>query len=561
MADLSPISGTLGLRRAKHLLRRLTFGYDIATVNTFAGYNINTALEQLDLAPTNAVTFPPLLDWVTNYPSGEDVNDGAFLSLVKSWWLWRMYSDNTALEKLVFFLHTIITTKQEKVNNSRFLFYQNAMLRRYIVNELTGSTDPLSTYKELIYYMCIENSMLRFLDGTLNDVGRPNENFARELFELFTLGKRITNIPDDYGTFTENDIVEAAKVLTGWQTDGDFLTDSDVLLDGANFLKIGKLRTNDNGTLASRHDASTKNVFGRTIAPTEVINGRATVESATEELSTLIDYIFDKREAAEYIVTRLYRFFVYHTITPEIENDVIQPLATDFIDGGFRLLPVLRRLLMSRHFFNDENAEPSGDVDDDNYAVLFKSPIEMTFNVMQFFGNTIDEATAYDVMPALTRLMEPMNFIFMEPFDVAGYEPYHQSPNFQRNWITTNTLANRYEFVRTYLNGEIEMLAPPDLLSFVKDNPEFNSVATTDIDAFVERIVRYLFTLSTRDTELTPERLNFFKSELLREGLNAAPLTPEQFWAFQYNNETPDAPRMLQALFNAVLQTPEFQLG
>lgn len=145
-------------------------------------------------------------------------------------------------EKTFFFLHTVLTTIQSKVNNSRSLYFQNQFFRKFAFDKTLG---PLYNFKELTKKISVDNAMLRLLDGNLNVKGSVNENYGRELLELYSIGRGLegtlppATVPGDYFNFKEQDVRAAAQVLSGWVLDTTFATtDITVDLDLAGTIKL-----------------------------------------------------------------------------------------------------------------------------------------------------------------------------------------------------------------------------------------------------------------------------------------------------------------------------------
>jgi len=603
MPALDPIVGNLGENRAKHLLRRLTYGYNKADVNAFASMNINTALNNLlsFTIPANPRSYTGE-DW-TNPANPPAPNEEDFRQeeALRTWWIGRMYEDNTALEKLTFFLHTIITTKRGVVGNSRFLYYQNQLFRRYLINDFTNTNPNFNRYNQFILKASLENSMLVFLDGRINERGRPNENFARELLELFTIGKGETRGIGDYTNYTENDIKEAAKVLTGWKTDPFFSRDPNFIsanIDPDTGLPTGLVRVNNDG-IAFLHDNTTKQVLGATIAPNPALlspTGQPTPTSAEDEVRQLIAAIFNKRDtdnialAAKYFVRRLYRFFVHWDITPQIEASIIVPLALQMQSEGFRIANVMRRLFASEHFFEFGVTSNNGQFDD-KFGAMIKSPLDLTLGLMRYFRTLLNipshdsnYSAFYEKMGLMTRTLNEMGLDFLEPYDVAGYEPYHQAPNYNRNWITANSLANRYKFVKDLLDGNLGFTfdvytdwARNQTLSEITDamataattiavgTPPTNIRLAKDL---ARHIAREFLPLFIENSELTEKRMNFFAFYHIRDIAGFNPNDPDSrftAWLLGWGNPNPaivesNARGPLKALLSSILQSPEYQL-
>ena len=267
------VNTPLGRKNAAHLLRRTTFGPSKADIDAFSSYNVNQALailleEKLPVAPPlDLVTGQ---SWVNPKPTEGNSTSSELMDMSLAWWFSLMNtSGNSAIDRIAWFYHTHFTTISSRINRGTAIYYQIKLFRHY----------ALGNFKELCKKICYDNAMLVHLDGRLNDVGRPNENFAREFFELYTIGKGDQVGPDDYTTFTEQDVIESSKVLSGYNVDWDY---GNIDLDTG--VAMGVIR--GSGNLASNHDASSKTFSahfqGTVIQPNELIDGKATKVAALD---------------------------------------------------------------------------------------------------------------------------------------------------------------------------------------------------------------------------------------------------------------------------------------
>ena len=546
MASLNPYGGALGRRQVTHLLKRATFGPTKSQIDQYTGSTAAQILTQLFAQepepgpPDDPLTGQP---WVNPKPTDLNSENGDLITFFRGWWLELMYKEGISIrERMTYFLHTHFTTAYTVVEDSTALYYQNALFRRYA----TGN------FKEVSKKICIDNAMLIYLDGRLNEVGRPNENFAREYFELYTVGKGPQIGPEDYTTFTEQDVQEAAKVLSGYINDKEYLE-----TDPETGLVTGILRVNDND-LANRHDASIKtfsNAFGGTvIQPNQVIDNMATKEAALDELDQLVDMVFNQEETAKHICRKLYRYFVYYDITEEIEQDIITPLAETFRNNDYEFQPVLEQLLSSQHFFDVDN----GIADDDNRGAIIKSPVDLVMGSLRFFEIDIPDssvalAEAFDVAyRSLLRNINGQGMSFYDPPEVAGYPAYHQTPEFNRNWISNNGLARRYQFSDVLMQNVDNQGFQLDIVAYV-DNPQHIS-NPTDPQVLVQELVDDLF-----PEIITQERFDYFKDDILLDNLSAIN------WAGEWNNyknfgDDTNVRIQLESLIRALMQSPEYQL-
>ncbi len=550
MASLTTITGLLGEKNAAHLLRRASFMPNRSEIELFGGLNVSEALDALLIAlpaPDPPLDVKTGLPWLPKPDTEINSGDDKLFSYFQSWFLELMRTSGTNLrEKMVFFHHSHLPVDYNLLQSATAVYYQNALYRHY----------ALGNFKELFTKVCIDNAMLVYIDNTLNDVNSPNENFAREMLELYTIGKGEQIGPEDYTNYTESDIKQAARVLTGFVHNYDFNT-----IDADTSLPRGKATINGLGQ-AIRHDAGVKNFtvkFQNTVIqpkPALMIDTYATENGALDELQQMMDMIFAQTETAKFICRKLYRFFVYYEITTEIEQDIIIPLANTFRDNNYEIMPVLRQLLSSEHFYDLDN----GLTADNNIGALIKSPVDLTIGTLRFFNINMptDIAQLYDLAypRGILKDLELQGMSFFTPIDVAGYPPYHQEPAYNRNWITPNYLARRYQFGFQILNGieddSANILYKLDIVAYV-DNVN-NISDPSNPRTLVTELTIYLFT-----TEIPVERYNYFLNDILLENLMESHWT-EEWDAYKGTGDDTGVRGQLQKLLTAMLQSPEYQL-
>jgi uncharacterized protein (DUF1800 family) len=575
---LTPYTGTLTQKTAAHLLRRATFGPNKQDIDTFTGLTASQAISNLFQA--TAEPKPPVLpdgtSWLTQ-PPGAAEDDMLQQKYLRCWWLGVTLNTGIAddqrmafstREKITFYLHTHFTTIQDTVGSSRALYFQNILLRKFAFD---ANASAKTTIKELTKKICIDNAMLVLLDGRLNVKGNPNENFARELLELFTIGKGLngkipdTGTPGDYYYFTEQDVQAAAKALSGYDFDATFTTQ-----DADTQIPCGKIKAGSD-KLPTQHDNTSKQFSNRmgnsavTPDPSLLNNGKATTESMVDELNQLINIIYDQPETAKNICRKLYRFYVYHNITADIDATIITEMVNTLKAANYKIEPVIRELLGSQHFFDSADST----VNNDNFGAIIKSPLDLTCGTLQFFEYQLpdystDTAAFYAKAETLLGRLNDQGMNFLNPYDVAGYEAYYQFPIFNRNWINSNSLPQRYKFIYDTITTDNATPASVniDMLAYIKLRFAGNA---TDPDLLVRQVASYLLPLFTETTEITTERLNWFKAQFLKLG-ETLPQGPVVFWQFSWNNadtnptSKTDARGMLQDMANAMLQSPEFQL-
>ncbi len=428
---LPQYTGTFGNAELIHLLRRTMFGVKKANLTQFANQTLTQVVNTLLTAPANPPE-PPLVDHTTdpdnpvgttwvNGPLNSNLT-GARNSSIRGWWFGLMLNQTTTVqEKMVLFLHNHTpTTIGGAVGQPIYAYRYNALLRQF----------ALGNYKSFIRALTLDPAMLYYLDGRTNFNTAPNENYARELQELFTIGK------DLLPSFTETDVQQAAKCLTGWRVNDTTLQ---TYFDSA------------------KHDTSNKtfSVF----YDNAVITGQSGPGAGDIELDALLNMIFAHPEVARFVVRKIYRFFVYYDIDADIETNVIVPLADTFRNSNYELKPVLEELLKSQHFF--DQIESTG--------CHINNPVDFCVGMGRIFGlvgtaslsDTVNLYNNYRVFRtyANQQTMDP-GF----PPNVSGWPAYSQGPNFHELWINAETLRRRKDFVDRLVIGTSGMKA--DLLGY-----------------------------------------------------------------------------------------------
>ena len=588
---LPSFGGQLGYKRAAHLLHRATYGPTKLQIDSCATLTASQAIALLFQQPLPDPVLPldpeTGAEWVLAGVTDANSGDPDLQEFFKGWFMGQMLGlgvppgNNLAYatrEKIVFFLHTVLTAIQSKIDNSRSLYFQNQLFRKFAFDK----TLPVDyNIKELTKKVSVDNAMLRLLDGNLNVSGSVNENYGRELLELFSIGRGLEGTlppatePGDYFNFTEQDVRAAAQVLSGWELDTTFSSyDETVDLYSAGTQKLPRGKVRGSVTNASAHDNTIKQFSDRfgnaTIQPDPLLlNGtNPTEESAEDEISQLIELIYAQPETARNFCRRVYRYFVYHEITQTTDDTIIAEMANTFVASGYKLQPVLEDLFQSQHFY-----DAAAGVNDDNFGGIIKSPLDLMMGTMRMFNVQLPDPTGnaaayYEQTGDLIRTLESMGMHFYEPFDVAGYDAYHQYPIYHRSWISTNYLVSRYAFIRDLVSdSQMGGMMKIDPVAFVQTN--FSNAISSNARSLIIELAKYLLPLSdnlTFDTAaddnagLTAERLNYFLTAFLKSPQIDA--DPEGAWAFRWNNpvDTEVVRRQLENLFNAMLQSPEYQL-
>lgn len=416
-SGLNPYTGSWTINEVQHLLKRTMFGSTKADINYFMGRTMNQAVDEL-LNPAAPMPAPPVNEysstdpnvplgstWV-NDPTSDGTLNSARRNSFKKWWAGVMLNqDRSVREKLTLFWADHFSTETTTIGSSHYIYHHHALLR----------ANALGNFKQLVKDVTIDAGMLRYLNGYLNTKTAPDENYARELQELFTLGK------GPAVQYTEDDVKKAAKVLTGWRINN---TTFSVYFD------------------ATRHDTTSKQFSS--FYNNAVIAGQSGANGALET-DELLNMIFQKEEVSKYICRCIYRWFVYYKIDAGAEANVIEPLAVLFRGSNYDIKPVLSTLLKSEHFF-----------DVLNQGCFIKSPVDQVVSAMREFRVVFPAATlttdVYGMWNYIRNWFSSMNQDIGDPPDVSGWPAYYQEPQFHELWINSDTLPKRNQFTDTMIN-------------------------------------------------------------------------------------------------------------
>lgn len=530
-AGLEPYAGPWGSAQVFHLLRRTTFGPSLASVALFKTLSASMAVEMLLATPTNEASLPLNVDSRDVVPVGEswvyaiyqDPAAGSFnpvsvrTSSLKSWWMDLIVRQQPSLrERMVLFWHNHFATETDVVSDPRFFYRYLALIR----------ANAFGNWMDMTRQLSVDGAMLRYLNGNTNTKTSPNENYGRELQELFTIGKGAEVAPGDYTTYTEADVKAAARVLTGWQEDSTVLT-----VAGSTPWKF----------TASRHDTTDKQFSGR--YGNRIITGGTDGQA---ELNALLDMIFAQPETARFLCRKLYRYFVYYVIDEWTETNIIEPLAVQLRANNYSVGPVLATLLKSAHFF-----------DPINMGCMIKSPVELVAGVVRMFGVGLsaDTVTLYKMHSYLFGQTSTMQQDIGNPPNVAGWPAYYQTPQFYELWINSDTLPKRTAFTTTmaktgYTTGGIKLVIDVLLFTGGFANP-------ADPNALIDEASEILFAVP-----LTPSQKAFLKQTLI-------PGLPDYEWSVEWATYVADPANSakytpvrtkLQTLYSFMMSMPEFQL-
>lgn len=540
MPDISAYNSLLGERLAAHLLRRATFGPTKAQIQDAASKTAAQVLSQLlSFSPFSTQPIDPLTNatWINTIPTPATNSDDVELRMyVVAWWLDNIRVDNTLRTKMMLFLHQNWMVDDEAFSSHNIYDYLK-LLEFYC----------LGSYKTLARKMCRDNRMLIYLNGYQNTGNSPNENYAREFFELFTIGKGPQIGPGNYTNYTENDIKEAAKLLSGYVYDlNNSMVDPET---GIRYCRI----------VPSRHSTATK-VFSSAFQNTS-ITGSNTEAGILNELDQFVTMVFNQQETAKNICRKLYRYFLCRDITPAVETDIIGPMATTLQTNNYNLSSALSQLLQSRHFFDMDDVAST----DNKIGALVKSPLDLIMHAVRFFGISpfnLSGNTPYTIWDSFYRTGLRENFLrnsdmyLFSTSTVAGFPAYYSSPKWDRHWFDSSSITQRYYLGRCLLeNKRLPYSNSPfgvqiDIVQWVRNNIS----NPADGNAIVDELVNYL--LPERPDAA---RRTYYLNQTLLGTLSLIN------WNNEWNNyintgvTTVVKPR-LELFFRTVLYSQEYQL-
>jgi Protein of unknown function (DUF1800) len=301
---------------------------------------------------------------------------------LRSWWLYCMlHSGHPLREKLTLFWHNHFATSIIKVQNAALMFRQNCLLRGH----------ALGKFGTLLQDISRDGAMLVWLDSNRNVKGKPNENYARELMELFSLG---------VGNYTEKDIREAARAFTGWHIDGEtFRFD------------------------ARFHDNDPKTVLGQTGA---------------WDGSDVVRIVLRQPAAARFLIRKLYHFLISEKAEPPAA--LLEPLCESFRKSDYDVAGLVKTMLEARHFYSGHA-----------FRQRVKGPVEYLLGAVRMVYHSYGEGDA-DYRPLPTQVLvgrlNAMGQQLFAPPNVKGWQG-------GISWLNTSTVLERANFAAALALGTL----------------------------------------------------------------------------------------------------------
>jgi uncharacterized protein (DUF1800 family) len=366
-----------GRKWAAHLYRRAAFGASREELQEAERLGPQGTLELLLQGRPEA---SELLETLTEV--GQHAARDASGDQLRAWWLYCMLQGGHPLrEKMALFWHNHFATSLAKVQNPGLMARQNFLLRRH----------ALGKFGPFLQQMSKDGAMLIWLDSNSNVKGRPNENYARELMELFSLG---------VGHYTEKDVREAARAFTGWHTDGEeFEFDP------------------------RAHDDGPKTVLGH---------------AGNWNGDDVVNIILGQPDTARFLVRKLYHFLISENTTPP--DSLLEPLCSAFRKSEYDVAALLKTILSSRHFYSEYA-----------FRQRVKSPVEFVLGAVQAMYRRYAEGQPdYQPLPqqVLVGQLEATGQQLFAPPNVKGWPG-------GRAWLNTATLLARDNFAQAIAVGSL----------------------------------------------------------------------------------------------------------
>jgi uncharacterized protein (DUF1800 family) len=406
--------------RIQHLLRRAGFGASADDLAVFGDLSYGSAVARLvdyESIPDDVdekIGQPGYVGMTSNGPFSPNtvINDA------RQRWLFRMlHSARPLQEKMTLFWHNYFATGYSKLAGALQAPNATRVMAAKPSEDPAGQQGQIELFREnalgavsdLLVAVAQDPAMLVWLDGNTNTKAKPQENFGRELMELFTRG---------VGFYTEDDVYAAARVFTGWNLLGDGRTTTGAFTFVYN---------------ATAHETSAK-TFSFPIYP----DGGRTIpaRSPSSGMQDGLDFIAalaTHPETARRIATRLYTFFVSETATPP--SSLIDRLTFVYLHNGTRMGPVIEYLLSSAEF-----QAPA------TYFTRYSWPAEFVIRSMKETG-----WTGFSLGTTLSPLISMGQQLF-EPPDVAGW-------SLGESWFSTGAMLTRMNFASTLAGNQKFRLA------------------------------------------------------------------------------------------------------
>ncbi|HMG33421.1 MAG TPA: DUF1800 domain-containing protein [Blastocatellia bacterium] len=389
---------TLSYDDAAHLLRRAGFGGNPDQINALTTRDRDGAADFLiNYQQIDNSSLDNLLSSSFDLTDPSD-NQKFNQAEIRRWWFTRIILTNRQFEeKMTLFWHNHFATSLSKVQDF-YMFNQNKLLR----------DNALARFDDLLLKVAQDPAMLIWLDNVTNVLGHPNENFGRELQELFSMG--ITDVVTGAANYSEDDVKQIARAFTGW-----------------NFR-----RTPAGGPLdfqfqlrPNQHDNGAKTIYAGTPWQT----------SGQLDGGDVITVICNRPATARYLTWKLFNFFVYPVTTSSTDKSTIDRFAQTYLSNNHSIKELMRAILTSDEFYSDRAR-----------FSLVKQPVEFIAGAIRMLGAVYNPGAIGRTSNAPANFSRNQGQDIFFPPDVAGWD-------LNLGWINTATMLERYNYTNTLVNG------------------------------------------------------------------------------------------------------------
>ena len=532
--SMAPYSGVWSKMLAAHLLRRTTLGPTQAQIDAAFSDGVDLAVEnilQSSILTDEPVTWHPGETvaqqgetWVDKFmtpdPLLEDQVNAARQKSLFSWTAGRMNKEQLGAanitEKMVFFWQNHFGIQQVRDDRLNYNYFK------------TLEANAIGNFKTVVESITINGAMMKFLDTASNTKWSPNENYSRELLELYSIGKGFQTGPGDYSNFTEDDILSGARILTGWKVSENMRSTANPYIEFE----------------PNHHDTDPKQLSYH-------FNNMILFNDDENEYKNFIDAIFSKEETAYHICRKLYRYFVSTELTEQIEATVIDTMAQTMISNNYEIRPVLAQLFKSEHFY-----------DSTIIGSHLKAPYEFIFSMLNptlSFPSHNEEGNnvIWNILYNAASVMDQNWYVAPS---VAGWPAYYVKPGYMQLWLNSATIDRRFWLVSllTEHSTGISDDVTGTVYSFKIDALAFVDQLQTPSDgvAVIEQMCDLFFARPLLQTK--KDRLLNILSDFL----------PAFEWTLQYNeylSNTHDpvlrepVKQRVEAVLSEIFKLPEFQ--
>ena len=384
MINLTPYSPSKNkpwtAKQINLVVRRLGFGCSLSDIDLHLNSTPESLIDDIvDGASNMEVTTAPEWSQWDNKQFNKSENNKNYYHTIWQRQAFKDIINNGFRERLTLFWSNHFVIEYKDVNQPAYLYQYYALIQSH----------ALGNFKTFVSEMGLAPAMLRYLNGFENKKNSPNENYARELYELFTLGEG--------NGYIQEDITETARALTGYNRFKTYL---------------GVIEFNENS-----FDKGSKTIFGR---------------SGNWGYNDVIDILFEEKKdlIANFICNKIYRYFV----SPQLNSSVVSAMAETFKQNEFELKPVLKQLFKSEHFFDSVNSN-----------VIIKSPIDLMLGLHHSLS--FEYKDNVDLELNFRNKCREMGQEVFSPVDVAGWQGNHDwinSETLPKRWEFADYLLIKY---------------------------------------------------------------------------------------------------------------------